>query len=70
MEGNNRSATKTVERGNGHTTLAPDDIHRLFGDGYREVEVLRDGSVRERPRAGDATDETVTRTLKTGRTWY
>jgi hypothetical protein len=70
MDGNGRTATKTLERGNGHTTLTPEDMHRFFGDGYREVEVLRDGSVRERPRNGDVTDETVTRTLKTGRTWY
>ncbi len=70
MGGNGSSATKTVGRGKGHTTLTTEDIHRLFGDGYREVEVLRDGSVRERPRNSDVTDETVTRTLKTGRTWY
>jgi hypothetical protein len=70
VEGNGKTATKTLEHGNGHATLTPEDLHRLFGDGYREVEVLRDGSVRERPRDGDVTDEAVTRTLKTGRTWY
>jgi hypothetical protein len=51
-------------------TLTPDDVTRLFEDGYREVEVLPDGSLREAPRNGDASDETVTRTLKTQRTWY
>jgi hypothetical protein len=71
MEGNGKVATiTTVEKGNGGTKLTPEDVLRLFGDGYREVEVLRDGTVRERPTDGDAADETVTRTLKTGRTWY
>lgn len=51
-------------------TLTPNDVTRLFEDGYREVEVLPDGSLREAPRNGDARDETVTRTLKTQRTWY
>jgi hypothetical protein len=72
MEGNGKVATKTTGNGNGNggTTLTSDDVHRLFGDGYREVEVLSDGTVREHPRDGDEVDETVTRTLKTGRTWY
>ena len=35
-----------------------------------EVHAPRDGTVRERPRSGDARDEAATRTLKTGRTWY
>ena len=72
--GNGQAATKTViGKGNGNGsggTMTPEDIHRLFGDGYREIEVLSDGTVREQPRDGDATDEAVTRTLKTGRTWY
>jgi hypothetical protein len=61
------TATKT--NGNGSTTLTPADVARLFEDGYREVEVLPDGTVRETPQNG-ASDETVTRTLKMGRTWY
>ena len=52
------------------TKLTPADVERLFGDGYRAVEILADGTVREKSRAGDATDELVTKTLKTGRTWY
>ena len=70
--GNGHTATKT-HNGNGHGggTLTPQDFQRLFGeDTYRDVEVLKDGTVRERPRNGDTGDETVTRTLKTGRTWY
>lgn len=63
--------TKTVEHGsNGTSTLSPADIARLFEDGYREVEILPDGRVREASRNGDSHDETVTRTLKTQRTWY
>jgi hypothetical protein len=61
--------TETKMKGNGTTTLTPEDVVRLFEDGYREVEVLPDGTVRETPRNG-ASDETVTRTLKTERTWY
>ena len=71
MGGNGKVATTTaVGNGNGGTKLTPQDVLRLFGDGYREVDVLQDGTVRERPRDGDVVDETVTRTLKTGRTWY
>lgn len=63
--------TKTAVRGeNGSTLLTPADVKRLFEDGYREVEVLADGSVRERVGHGDGVDEAVTRTLKTQRTWY
>lgn len=63
--------TKTAVRGeNGSTLLTPADVKRLFEDGYREVEVLADGSVRERVSHGDGVDEAVTRTLKTQRTWY
>jgi hypothetical protein len=71
MEDKGKSATTTtIENGSGGIALTPEDVLRLFGDGYREVEVLQDGTVRERPRDGDVEDETVTRTLKTGRTWY
>jgi len=63
--------TKTAEHGSsGTSTLSPADIARLFEDGYREVEILPDGRVREASRNGDSHDETVTRTLKTQRTWY
>ena len=66
-----KTKTQTVEtNGNGTQTLSPADVARLFGDGYRDVEVLPDGRVREASRNGDAHDETVTRTLKTQRTWY
>jgi hypothetical protein len=51
-------------------TLTPEDVQRLFGDGYREIEVLPDGRVREASQNGDLRDEAVTRTLKTERTWY
>lgn len=71
--GKGETATKTATgngNGNGRGTVTAEDIHRLFGDGYRDVEILSNGTVRERPGNGDLTDETVTRTLKTGRTWY
>lgn len=51
-------------------TLTTKDVTRLFEDGYREVEILPDGRLREAPANGDPRDETVTRTLKTERTWY
>jgi hypothetical protein len=51
-------------------TLTPEDVKRLFEDGYREVEVLPDGRIREASQKGDHRDEEVTRTLKTQRTWY
>jgi hypothetical protein len=51
-------------------TLTPEDVQRLFGDGYREIEVLPDGRIRETSQNGDPRDEAVTRTLKTERTWY
>jgi hypothetical protein len=59
------TSTKTPEQ-----TLTAEDVQRLFGDGYREIEVLADGRVREASQNGDARDEEVTRTLKTERTWY
>jgi len=63
--------TKTfATEGNGARTVSPADVTRLFDDGYREVEILPDGRIREASKNGDASDETVTRTLKTERTWY
>jgi hypothetical protein len=52
------------------TRLTPEDVRRLFGNAYREVEILKDGRIREASRNGDHRDEAVTRTLKTERTWY
>lgn len=63
--------TKTIEtNGDRRQTISPADVHRLFEDGYREVEILEDGRVREASRNGHDPEETVTRTLKTKRTWY
>jgi hypothetical protein len=62
-------ATQT-DTGNGSPTLTPTDVQRLFEDGYRDIEILPDGTIREATRKGDVVDETVTRTLKTERTWY
>jgi hypothetical protein len=50
--------------------LTPDDVERLFGEGYREIEILPDGTLRETVHGRGAEDETVTRSLKTERTWY
>ena len=50
--------------------LTAKDVRRLFDNGYREVEILEDGRVREASRNGHDPEETVTRTLKTKRTWY
>ena len=58
-------ATETLEK-----TITAEDLQRLFDDGYREVEILPDGRVREASHNGHDPDETVTRTLKTKRTWY
>jgi hypothetical protein len=66
-----KTKTQTVEgNGNGTRTLSPADVARLFADGYREVEILPDGRVREASSNGHDAEETVTRTLKTQRTWY
>lgn len=65
-----KSSTKTKRAGNGHSQISPERVERLFEDGYREIEVLKDGSIRERAPEGDFKDEVVTRSLKTGRTWY
>ncbi len=59
-----------VPEHNGAGPLSHADVARLFEDGYREVEILPDGTIREAPRNGDQRDEAVTRTLKTERTWY
>jgi hypothetical protein len=66
----NGSTTKTVRGGNGHTKIDPDRVRALFEDGYRDIEILEDGTIRERSFKNDATEELVTRSLKTGRTWY
>lgn len=50
--------------------LTQQDIERLFDGGYRDIEILPDGTLRERIRGGDEQDQNVTRTLKTERTWY
>jgi hypothetical protein len=68
---NRSNSTATVApAGNGTTRLTPADVARLFEDGYREIEILPDGTIREAPRDGDSVDEVVTRSLKTERTWY
>lgn len=59
------TSTKTTD-----AKLTPEDVKRLFGDGYREIEVLPDGRIREASQNGDHRDEAVTKTLKTERTWY
>lgn len=70
--GNAKTAVgeQTTENGNGKPGLTPQDVERLFGDGYHEIEILPDGTLRETTRNGDARDEQVTRSLKTERTWY
>jgi hypothetical protein len=67
----NSSRTDTAAKSeNGESRLTPQDVERLFGDGYREIEILPDGTLRETTRTGDAVTEAVTRSLKTERTWY
>lgn len=68
MKGTETTTEVRTGNGNGETKLAPTDVIRMFEDGYREIEVLPDGTIRE--GTGDAADERVTRTLKTHRTWY
>jgi hypothetical protein len=58
------NATKSDKR------LTPGDVERLFGDGYREIEILPDGTLRETVHGAGASDEALTRSLKTERTWY
>jgi hypothetical protein len=50
--------------------LTPQEVERLFEGGYRDIEILPDGTLRETVRGGGPSDEAVTRTLKTERTWY
>jgi len=50
--------------------LTPQEIERLFEGGYRDIEILPDGTLRETVRGDSPADEAVTRTLKTERTWY
>jgi hypothetical protein len=69
--GSTETATETVVKTeNGDGKLSPQDVERLFGDGYREIEILPDGTLRETTRNGDSVTEAVTRSLKTERTWY
>ena len=56
--------------GSGGSQLTPQEVERLFDGGYRDIEILPDGTLRETVRGGSPTDEAVTRTLKTERTWY
>jgi hypothetical protein len=48
--------------------LTHEDISRTFDEGYREIEILPDGTLRE--TTYEVADENVTRSLKTERTWY
>ena len=50
--------------------LTPREVERLFEGGHRDIEILPDGTLRETVRGGSPSDEAVTRTLKTERTWY
>jgi hypothetical protein len=73
MSGNENGHTETkthTGNGNGGGTLTAEKFQRLIDVTPREIDILSDGTVQERPRGGDAKDEAVTRTLKTGRTWY
>jgi hypothetical protein len=63
-------AEPAVRGGDGTSTITPEEVTRLFANGYREVEILPDGRIREAVKDGDQSEETVTRTLKTERTWY
>ena len=61
----------TPAQGRGrHGQLTPQAVERLFEGGYRDIEILPDGTLRETVRGGSPGDEAVTRTLKTERTWY
>ena len=63
-------AENKVRGGDGTSTISPEDVERLFADSYREIEILPDGRIREVAKNGDGSEETVTRTIKTERTWY
>jgi hypothetical protein len=60
----------THDKGGGGGQLTPQEVERLFEGGYRDIEILPDGTLRESVRGGSSSDEAVTRTLKTERTWY
>jgi hypothetical protein len=61
----------TPAQGRGRSgQLTPQEVERLFDGGYRDIEILPDGTLRETVRGGSPSDEVVTRTLKTERTWY
>ena len=64
--GNNGTTTPIRDS----TPLTYEKLTRHYEDGYSEIEVLKNGMVREASRNGDHADEVVTRTLKTERTWY
>ncbi len=67
MGENGQTATKVTHgNGNGTAQLSPEEVTRLF---EREIEVLSDGTIRQ-ATDGDPSDEAVTRTLKTERTYY
>jgi len=59
-----------AKRSSGGGQLTPQEVERLFDGGYRDIEILPDGTLRESVRGGSPSDEAVTRTLKTERTWY
>jgi hypothetical protein len=66
-----KTKTETVEtNGNGTGTLSPADVHRLIEDRVPGRGDRARGRVREASHDGHDTQETVTRTLKTQRTWY
>jgi hypothetical protein len=54
----------------GAAVLTPDDVARHLDNDAREIDILSDGTLRERPGNGHLDDELVTRTLKLERTWY
>jgi hypothetical protein len=62
-------ATEAQGRGR-NERLTPQEVERLFEGGYRDIEILPDGTLRETVRGSNPSDEAVTRTLKTERTWY
>ncbi len=70
MGNNGLTDTAATKGANGKTDLTPQDVERHFADGYREIEILPDGTLRETIRNADHEDERVTRSLKTERTWY
>ena len=66
-----KDQTKMVAGKDGNGKLSPGDMHRLFGkEAYHNVEILPDGTLRETMSDGDSVTESVTRSLKTERTWY